>query len=112
VNFLYANPVALGSVLYQQMVRRYKGIENSRAVFAKARRVLADGRSEKTNEQGAKSTNPEPADDDNEATEASLSVKKEDETDGNESTRCKYWASAACWSQDGRNNQDGGKRRS
>jgi hypothetical protein len=28
--------------IYQQMVKRYKGIEDARAVFAKVRRVLAE----------------------------------------------------------------------
>jgi hypothetical protein len=49
------------------MVRRYKGIEDSPDVFAKARRVLADQK--KTNEQGAKSTNPESGEDENETAE-------------------------------------------
>jgi len=33
-------PTTLGFVLYQQMVRRYKGIRDARAVFGRARRVL------------------------------------------------------------------------
>lgn len=40
--FLEKCPNTLGFVLYQQMVRRYKGIEEARAVFAKARRVLQE----------------------------------------------------------------------
>jgi hypothetical protein len=76
--FLDRSPNTLGFILYQQMVRRYKGIEDARAVFAKARRVLADP--EKVNEQGTKSTNPETGEDENEATEADSSGKKEDET--------------------------------
>jgi hypothetical protein len=76
--FLDRSPSTLGFILYQQMVRRYKGIEDARAVFAKARRVLADP--ENMNEQGAKSTNPETGEDENEATEADSSGKKEDET--------------------------------
>mmetsp|Transcript_607 Transcript_607/g.949 ORF Transcript_607/g.949 Transcript_607/m.949 type:complete len:969 (+) Transcript_607:69-2975(+) len=41
--FLERCPNTLGFVLYQQMVRRYKGVEAARAVFAKARRVLKEG---------------------------------------------------------------------
>jgi hypothetical protein len=51
-----------------------RGAANARAVFAEARRSRAD--SEKTNEQGAKSTRPESSEDENEATEAILSGKK------------------------------------
>jgi Suppressor of forked protein (Suf) len=40
--FLDRSPTTLGYVLYQQMVRRYKGIKEARAVFGKARRVLVD----------------------------------------------------------------------
>jgi hypothetical protein len=40
--FLERCPNTLGFVLYQQMVRRYKGISDARAVFAKARRVLKE----------------------------------------------------------------------
>ena len=40
--FLESTPHTLGFVLYQQMVRRYKGIAPARAVFAKARRVLLE----------------------------------------------------------------------
>ena len=40
--FLDTTPHTLGFVLYQQMVRRYKGIAPARAVFAKARRVLLE----------------------------------------------------------------------
>jgi hypothetical protein len=39
-SFLEIAPNTLGYSLYQQMVRRYKGINPARAVFAKARRVL------------------------------------------------------------------------
>ena len=38
--FLEQSPNTLGYVIYQQMVRRYKGIQPARAVFSKARRVL------------------------------------------------------------------------
>jgi hypothetical protein len=38
--FLERSPNTLGFVLYQHMVRRYKGIPAARAVFAQARRVL------------------------------------------------------------------------
>jgi len=41
--FLDRCPNTLGFVLYQKMVRRYKGIDAARAVFAKARRVLKAG---------------------------------------------------------------------
>jgi hypothetical protein len=40
-SFLETAPNTLGFSLYQQMVRRYKGIQAARDVFAKARRVLA-----------------------------------------------------------------------
>jgi hypothetical protein len=40
--FLAWSPSIFGFILYQQKVRRYKGNENARAVFAKARRVLVD----------------------------------------------------------------------
>ncbi|KAL7561233.1 hypothetical protein ACA910_004154 [Epithemia clementina (nom. ined.)] len=40
-------PTTLGYVLYQQMIRRYKGADDARAVFARARRVLADPESSK-----------------------------------------------------------------
>lgn len=40
--FLERSPNTLGFVLYQQMVRRYKGIAPARAVFSKARRVLLE----------------------------------------------------------------------
>jgi hypothetical protein len=40
--FLERSPNALGFVLYQQMVRRYKGIKEARAVFSKARRILLE----------------------------------------------------------------------
>jgi hypothetical protein len=60
------------------MVKRYKGIEDARAVFAKARRVLAEP--EKTNTPKRKSTNPQTGEDENEATEADFSRKNEAET--------------------------------
>mmetsp|Transcript_12323 Transcript_12323/g.18919 ORF Transcript_12323/g.18919 Transcript_12323/m.18919 type:complete len:964 (-) Transcript_12323:38-2929(-) len=40
--FLERCPNTLGFVLYQQMVRRYKGVEAARAVFARARRALKE----------------------------------------------------------------------
>lgn len=40
--FLERNPNALGFILYQQMVRRYKGIQPAREVFSKARRTLLE----------------------------------------------------------------------
>jgi hypothetical protein len=40
--FLEQSPNTLGFVLYQQMVRRYKGIQPARAVFSKARRILLE----------------------------------------------------------------------
>jgi hypothetical protein len=67
--------------------------------------------------QLAKSNNPDTGEDENEATEANFSGKKEDKKsskrwlEGKELTRPKYWASAACWSQDGRNCQEGVTRR-
>ncbi|CAJ1968288.1 unnamed protein product [Cylindrotheca closterium] len=39
-SFLEVAPSTLGFSLYQQMVRRYKGVKAARDVFAKARRVL------------------------------------------------------------------------
>lgn len=41
-NFLRRCPNTLGFVLCQQMVRRYRGIDDAREVFARARRVLVD----------------------------------------------------------------------
>lgn len=41
-SFLERCPNTLGYVLYQQMVRRYKGMKAARAVFAQARRVLKE----------------------------------------------------------------------
>jgi hypothetical protein len=41
-SFLERSPNTLGFVLYQQMIRRYKGADEARAVFAKARRVLRE----------------------------------------------------------------------
>jgi hypothetical protein len=38
--FLERCPNTLGFVLFQQLIRRYKGIKEARAVFARARRVL------------------------------------------------------------------------
>jgi hypothetical protein len=60
------------------MVKRYKGIEDARAIFAKARRVLAE--LENTHTQKRKITNPQTGEDENEATEADFSAKKEAET--------------------------------
>jgi hypothetical protein len=40
--FVERSPNTLGFVLYQQFVRRYKGIQPAREVFARARRVLLD----------------------------------------------------------------------
>jgi hypothetical protein len=60
----------------QQILGRCKGIAG--AVFTKASREVAD--SETTNEKGAKSTKPKTGQDENEAKEAILSGKKEDET--------------------------------
>lgn len=42
-NYLERAPTSLGFCLYQRLVRRYKGKDASRAVFAKARRVLSQG---------------------------------------------------------------------
>jgi len=42
-NYLERAPTSLGFCLYQRLVRRYKGKDESRAVFAKARRVLSQG---------------------------------------------------------------------
>ena len=43
-NFLDSTPQTLGFVLYQQMVRRYSGIAQARAVFSRARRVLQESK--------------------------------------------------------------------
>lgn len=40
--FIERNPNTLGFVLYQKLVRRYRGAEEARAVFARARRILVD----------------------------------------------------------------------
>jgi hypothetical protein len=42
--FLETTSNTLGFVMYQQMVRRYKGIAPARAVFARARRVLLESK--------------------------------------------------------------------
>ena len=55
-------PTTLGYVLYQQMVRRYKGTSDARAVFAKARRVLVDPGSSKKKDGTASSKAAEPTD--------------------------------------------------
>ncbi|KAL3921325.1 MAG: hypothetical protein SGILL_002804 [Bacillariaceae sp.] len=41
--YLERAPTSLGFCLYQRLVRRYKGKEAARAVFAKARRILSQG---------------------------------------------------------------------
>jgi len=46
-------PTTLGFVLYQQMVRRYKGIQDARAVFGRARRVLINPDSASTSSKNA-----------------------------------------------------------
>jgi hypothetical protein len=40
--FLERSPNTLGYVLYQQMIRRYDGLQPARAVFSKARRILLE----------------------------------------------------------------------
>ncbi|OEU10200.1 hypothetical protein FRACYDRAFT_264007 [Fragilariopsis cylindrus CCMP1102] len=42
-NYLERAPTSLGFCLYQRLVRRYKGIDAARVIFAKARRVLFQG---------------------------------------------------------------------
>ena len=42
--YLERAPTSLGFCLYQRLVRRYKGMEAARTVFAKARRVLTQGK--------------------------------------------------------------------
>lgn len=42
-SYLERAPTSLGFCLYQRLVRRYKGRDAARAVFAKARRVLSQG---------------------------------------------------------------------
>jgi len=44
--FLSRSPNTLAFVVCQQMVRRYRGIDEARAVFARARRVLTDTRTD------------------------------------------------------------------
>lgn len=73
--FLERCPNTLGFVLYQQMVRRYNGVENARAVFAKARRVLQEASS--SDEKQIESTE-ESKDDDGEDAGAALSVTTTD----------------------------------
>ena len=53
-------PTSLGFCLYQRLVRRYKGKDASRAVFAKARRVLSQAYDE--GNSGAASTTGEKSD--------------------------------------------------
>ena len=52
--FLERSPNTLGFVLYQKMVRRYKGMDDARAVFAKARRTLADSIGTKSDNEASK----------------------------------------------------------
>jgi hypothetical protein len=53
-SFLERSPNTLGFVLFQQLVRRYKGIKEARAVFARARRVLnEDAATESSQVDGA-----------------------------------------------------------
>jgi len=42
-NYLERAPTSLGFCLYQRLVRRYKGIDAARVVFARARRLLYQG---------------------------------------------------------------------
>ena len=64
-------PTTLGFVLYQQMVRRYRGMDDARVVFSKARRVLK-GVDNDRNKKGS--------DDDAGEAEASGKLKAEGET--------------------------------
>ena len=58
--FLDHNPNTLAFVLYQRMVRRYKGIKPARAVFSKARRVLLESTTSESSK--AEQDTPEAAD--------------------------------------------------
>jgi hypothetical protein len=58
--FLARSPNTLGFVLCQQMVRRYKGAEEARAVFAKARRVLVSETADSRKKVNEKKTGAEP----------------------------------------------------
>ena len=79
--FLDRSPNTLGFILYQQMVKRYKGTAEARSVFARARRTLVDP--ESPSEAGAKSSNATTGDDEKEAVDADLSGKKEDTANAN-----------------------------
>lgn len=61
-NFLQTSPNTLGYCLYQQMVRRYRGLQAARAVFATARRVLTGDLDDK-NEYGIKKEGEESKED-------------------------------------------------
>jgi len=78
--FLERSPNTLGFVLYQQMVRRYKGIEDARAVFAKARRILAEA--EKVTEQGESKDDTETAENEGETAEIAQPSSKSEEDNG------------------------------
>ena len=75
-SFLERCPNTLGFVLYQQMVRRYKGIENARAVFAKARRLLQE--TSTTVENNHTESTEESKDEDGEDSGAALSATTTD----------------------------------
>lgn len=73
--FLARCPNTLGFVLYQQLVRRYQGIEQARAVFARARRTLAHNVTSKAKEEAVIETG-EP---DTEKVDNDISKKKDEE---------------------------------
>ncbi|KAL3929500.1 MAG: hypothetical protein SGBAC_012181 [Bacillariaceae sp.] len=64
-SFLEVAPNTLGFSLYQQMVRRYKGVKAARDVFAKARRVLVTEveSKESVKSEGAEGTDVKQEDD-------------------------------------------------
>jgi len=55
-NHLDRAPTSLGFCLYQRLVRRYRGIDAARAVFARARRVLSYGYDQHRGNSGISST--------------------------------------------------------
>jgi Suppressor of forked protein (Suf) len=73
--FLARSPNTLGFVLYQQLVRRYQGKEQARAVFARARRTLAQAVVSKAKEEAVTET----GEGDAEKVEGDAAKKKEEE---------------------------------
>ena len=81
--FIERSPNTLSFVLCQKMVRRHKGIDEARAVFARARRTLVDAGSFVRNEEKKKETTDGVEGEVGDTREAEHTSKKEKETEGN-----------------------------